>query len=52
MATIRPFRAVRPAPQKTERVAALPYDVYSIEESREVVRENPDSFLAIVKAGL
>lgn len=47
MATIRPFRAVRPAPQETERVAALPYDVYSIEESREVVRENPDSFLAI-----
>jgi uncharacterized protein (DUF1015 family) len=47
MADIRPFAALRPAPDKTERVAALPYDVYSIEESRQVVADNPDSFLAI-----
>ena len=47
MADIRPFKAVRPAYEKTQRVAALPYDVYSVEESREIVRENPDSFLAI-----
>ena len=47
MADIRPFAALRPVPEKTERVAALPYDVYSIEESREIVRANPESFLAI-----
>lgn len=47
MADIRPFAALRPTPEKTERVAALPYDVYSVEESREIVRNNPDSFLAI-----
>ncbi len=47
MADIRPFAALRPVSDKTERVAALPYDVYSIEESREIVRENPESFLAI-----
>lgn len=47
MADIRPFAALRPIPQKTERVAALPYDVYSVEESRRIVAENPESFLAI-----
>ena len=41
MADIRPFAALRPIPQKTERVAALPYDVYSVEESRRIVAENP-----------
>ena len=30
MATIRPFKAVRPVPEKAADVAALPYDVYIV----------------------
>lgn len=47
MADIRPFRAYRPATEKVEKIAALPYDVYNRQEAREVVAKNPDSFLAI-----
>ena len=47
MADVKPFRAYRPAKDKASRIAALPYDVYSSDEAREVVAENPDSFLAI-----
>ena len=50
MAGIRPFRAYRPAPGMESRIAALPYDVYNREEAQAVVRENPDSFLAIDRA--
>ena len=47
MADIRPFKAYRPAQEKVEKIAALPYDVYNRQEAREVVLKNPDSFLAI-----
>lgn len=50
MATIRPFRGIRPLPERAARVAALPYDVVSSEQAREIVRDNPDSFLRIDKA--
>lgn len=50
MAKIRPFRAVRPAPALADRVAALPYDVMSSEEAREMVAGNPYSFLHVDKA--
>ncbi len=50
MADIRMFRAVRPVPEKVERIAALPYDVYNRKEAAEIVRKNPDSFLAIDRA--
>lgn len=50
MATIRPFRAYRPAPGLEERIAALPYDVYNRQEACEVVAQNPYSFLAIDRA--
>lgn len=50
MANIRPFRAYRPAPGKEKRIAALPYDVYNRQEATEVVKANPDSFLAIDRA--
>ena len=33
-----------------EKIAALPYDVYNREEACEVVKENPESFLAIDRA--
>lgn len=50
MATIKPFRGIRPLPERAARVAALPYDVVSTEQAREIVRSNPDSFLRIDKA--
>ncbi len=50
MAVIRPFRALRPIPSLVDRVAALPYDVMSSAEAREMVRDNPYSFLHVDKA--
>lgn len=50
MADIRMFRAVRPVPEKVEKIAALPYDVYSRKEAAGIVKRNPDSFLAIDRA--
>ena len=41
MATGRPFICVRPATDKAERIAALPYDVYNREEACQVVKDNP-----------
>lgn len=50
MAVIRPFRALRPIPSLVEKVAALPYDVMSSAEAREMVQGNPYSFLHVDKA--
>lgn len=50
MATIRPFMAIRPAANYAKDVAALPYDVMSSEEAREMVKDKPWSFLHVDKA--
>ena len=50
MADIRPFCAIRPAVGMAQRIAALPYDVYSRQEAKEVVKGQPDSFLNIDRA--
>lgn len=47
MATIRPFRGLRPRPELVERVASLPYDVMDREEARLMAEGNPYSFLHI-----
>jgi uncharacterized protein (DUF1015 family) len=47
MATIKPFKAVRPFPEKAADVAALPYDVYNRKEAAQVVRGKFDSFLRV-----
>lgn len=44
------FRAVRPVPEKVTKIAALPYDVYNRSEAAEIVKNDPDSFLAIDRA--
>ncbi|MFP4228650.1 MAG: DUF1015 domain-containing protein [Salinivenus sp.] len=49
MATLRPFRAVRPIPESVEDVAAPPYDVVSTEEAREQAQGKPRSFLHVVR---
>ncbi|MBP5184283.1 MAG: DUF1015 domain-containing protein [Lachnospiraceae bacterium] len=47
MATVKPFRCIRPAVEMAKDVAALPYDVYSREEAKEAVKGKPYSFLNI-----
>ena len=50
MADIRPFKAVRPAKEYANTIAALPYDVYSSEEARRKVEGDGDTFLRIDRA--
>lgn len=47
MAEIRPFQAIRPKEGYESRIAALPYDVFSLAEARIEVEKEPLSFLAI-----
>jgi uncharacterized protein (DUF1015 family) len=46
---IKPFRAVRPAPEKAKLVSSVPYDVIYESEAREFIKENPYSFLRITR---
>jgi len=50
MLKVFPFRAIRPRPELAEQVAALPYDVMNTAEAREMVKDNPVSFLRIDRA--
>ena len=50
MAVFQAFCALRPAADKAERVAALPYDVVSREEARIIGEKYPDSFLHVDRA--
>ncbi|MCI7596175.1 MAG: DUF1015 domain-containing protein [Lachnospiraceae bacterium] len=50
MAIIRPFRGIRPQIEYAQQIAALPYDVYSSEEAREMVSKEPLSFLKVDRA--
>lgn len=50
MAVIKPFYGIRPRKDLTQRIAALPYDVYNRQEAKAVVEKNPISFLNIDRA--
>ena len=50
MATLMPFRAVRPRPDAAARIAAVPYDVVNTDEARELAAGEPLSFLHISRA--
>lgn len=50
MAIVRSFKAVRPAENLVDKVAALPYDVMNSDEAREMTAGNPYSFLHVDKA--
>ncbi len=50
MADIRPFLCIRPKEGEADKIAALPYDVYSREEAKEEVKGKPLSFLNIDRA--
>src|SRR6266540_2673443 len=47
MASLRPFRALRPAPADAVRVASPPYDVINTAEARALAKGNADSFLRV-----
>ncbi len=47
MATLSPFRALRPPTALAGRVASPPYDVVSTKEARALARGNADSFLRV-----
>jgi len=49
MSIVKPFKAVRPKKELVEKVASKPYDVLNSEEAREEVKDNPYSFLHVVK---
>ncbi len=49
MAIIKPFRALRPVPEKAKQTACVPYDVVYDEEAREYIRENPLNFLRVTR---
>lgn len=50
MVHIYPFKAVRPAREKAEEIATVPYDVVSAKEAREIIENKPLSFLRISRA--
>ena len=50
MATLHPFRALRPNATHAARIAAVPYDVVSTDEARALAEGNPLSFLRVSRA--
>jgi uncharacterized protein (DUF1015 family) len=50
MATLHPFRALRPRPDVAARVASVPYDVVSTDEARALADGNDLSFLRVSRA--
>src|ERR1043166_7463257 len=50
MATLSPFRAVRPRPDAAARIAAVPCDVVKVDEARELAGGEPLSFLHVSRA--
>ena len=40
MASVRPFRALRPKPELAANIAAVPYDVVSTDEARALAAGN------------
>ena len=50
MATVRPFRALRPRPANAAAVSAVPYDVVSTTEARQLAAGNPLSFLHVSRS--
>src|SRR6267142_4771154 len=52
MATLYPFRALRPRSADAVKIAAVPYDVVSTDEARALADGNPLSFLRVSRAEL
>lgn len=52
MATLYPFRALRPQPADASQIAAVPYDVVNTEEARALAEGKPLSFLRVSRPEL
>lgn len=50
MASLHPFRALRPASESAAAVSSVPYDVVSTEEARQLAAGNPLSFLRVTRS--
>lgn len=50
MATVKPFRALRPVTDNVADFTSLPYDVMDAAEAREMVAAKPQSFLRVTRA--
>jgi uncharacterized protein (DUF1015 family) len=49
MATVKPFKALRPKPELAEKIASVPYDVVNTEQARQLAEGNELSFLHIIR---
>ncbi len=49
MAIIKDFKGLRPKKEFVEKVVSPPYDVVSTEEARELAKDNPYSFLHVIR---
>jgi uncharacterized protein (DUF1015 family) len=49
MSVVRPFRGLRPGKEFAQKIASLPYDVLDSDEARNLVKNNPLSFLRVEK---
>jgi len=49
VSVIKPFRALRPAPEQAKQVSCMPYDVAAESEVRAFIHENPQSFLRVTR---
>jgi uncharacterized protein (DUF1015 family) len=50
MASLYPFRALRPAPPAAASVSSVPYDVVNVEEARQLAAGNSLSFLHVTRS--
>lgn len=50
MATVRPFKAVRPAKEYAAEVVSLPYDVMNRQEAAQMAEGKPHSFLHVCRS--
>ncbi len=50
MAIIKPFKALRPVPEKAKQVSCVPYDVPYDTEVRATIAQNPNSFLRVTRS--
>ena len=50
MATVHPFRALRPTAANVAKIAEVPYDVVNVEEARALGAGNPLSFIHVSRA--
>lgn len=49
MATLKPFRALRPKPELAPRVCTLPYDVMNTQEARTMAGKDAANFLHVTR---